>query len=153
MHKLERVQRLQIDLKTAWDFFSSPKNLSKIAPSYMGFNITSELKSEKMYPGLIITYIVKPMLGIPLTWVTEITEISEGKYFIDEQRVGPYRIWHHEHHFKEIEGGVEMRDLLYYRLPFGFAGKIINTLFVGKKVNAIFDYRTKVLREMFGEIK
>jgi ligand-binding SRPBCC domain-containing protein len=151
MHKLEKVQRLPIDIKTAWDFFSSPKNLSKITPSYMGFNITSELKNEKMYPGLIITYIVKPILGIPLTWVTEITEISEGKYFIDEQRVGPYKIWHHEHHFREIEGGVEMRDLLYYRLPFGFIGKIINSLFVKKKVNGIFDYRTEVLEKMFGK--
>jgi ligand-binding SRPBCC domain-containing protein len=149
MHKLERVLRLSIDLKTAWDFFSSPKNLSKITPSYMGFNIISELKNEKMYPGLIITYIVKPILGIPLTWVTEITEISEGKYFIDEQRVGPYKIWHHEHHFREIEGGIEMRDLLYYRLPFGFIGKIINSLFVKKKVNGIFDYRTEVLEKMF----
>jgi ligand-binding SRPBCC domain-containing protein len=149
MLRLERVQRLPIDLETAWDFFSSPKNLSKITPSYMGFNIKSELKNEKMYPGLIITYIVKPVLGIPLTWVTEITEISEGKYFIDEQRVGPYKIWHHEHHFREIEGGVEMRDLLYYRLPFGFLGKIVNALFVGKKVNAIFDYRTEVLEKMF----
>lgn len=149
MHKLERIQRLPIDIKTAWDFFSSPKNLSKITPSYMGFNITSELKNEKMYPGLIITYIVKPIFGIPLTWVTEITEISDGKYFIDEQRVGPYKIWHHEHHFREIEGGVEMRDLLYYRLPLGFIGKIINLIFVRKKVEGIFDYRVNVLNELF----
>lgn len=151
MHKLERVQRLPIDIKTAWDFFSSPKNLSKITPSYMGFNITSEMKNEKMYPGIFIIYKVKPLMGIPITWVTEITEVSEGKYFIDEQRVGPYKIWHHEHHFREVEGGVEMRDLLYYRLPFGFIGKIINLIFVRKKVEGIFDYRTEVLVRMLGK--
>lgn len=149
MHKLEKIQRLPVDLKTAWDFFSSPNNLSKITPSYMGFKITSELKNKKMYPGLIISYIVKPILGIPLTWVTEITEVSEGKYFIDEQRVGPYRIWHHEHHFREIDGGVEMTDLLYYRLPLGFLGKIINSLYVRKKVNGIFNYRATVLNKLF----
>jgi len=115
----------------------------------MGFKITSELKNKKMYPGLIISYIVKPILGIPLTWVTEITEVSEGKYFIDEQRVGPYRIWHHEHHFREIDGGVEMTDLLYYRLPLGFLGKIINSLYVRKKVNGIFNYRATVLNKLF----
>jgi len=152
MHKLESVLNLPIDINTAWDFFSSPKNLSKITPSYMGFNITSELKNEKMYPGIIIVYKVRPVLGIPITWVTEITEVSEGKYFIDEQRVGPYKIWHHEHHFREIEGGVEMTDLLYYKLPFGFIGKIINALYVGKKVKRIFEYRTQVLDKMFGNI-
>jgi ligand-binding SRPBCC domain-containing protein len=152
MHKLESVLNLPIDINTAWDFFSSPKNLSKITPSYMGFNITSELKNEKMYPGIIIVYKVRPVLGIPITWVTEITEVSEGKYFIDEQRVGPYKIWHHEHHFSEIEGGVEMTDLLYYKLPFGFIGKIINALYVGKKVKRIFEYRTQVLDKMFGNI-
>jgi len=149
MHKLESVQKLPIDIKTAWDFFSSPKNLSKITPSYMGFDIITELKTEKMYPGIIIEYKVRPVLGIPITWVTEITEVSEGEYFIDEQRVGPYKIWHHEHHFKEIESGVEMTDLLYYKLPFGFIGKIINALFVGKKVKSIFEYRTEVLNKLF----
>ncbi|MBI5403458.1 MAG: SRPBCC family protein [Ignavibacteriae bacterium] len=149
MHKLEKKQRLPIDIKTAWEFFSSPKNLSKITPSYMGFNITSELKNEKMYPGLFITYRVRPVLGIPITWVTEITEVSEGNYFIDEQRVGPYKIWHHEHHFRECEGGTEMTDLLYYRLPFWFLGKILHSLFVKRKVISIFDYRTEVLEKLF----
>lgn len=149
MHKLERVQRLPIDLKTAWDFFSSPGNLSRITPPSMGFNILSELKTEKMYPGIFIIYKVKPLMGFPITWVTEITEVSEGKYFIDEQRVGPYKIWHHEHHFREAERGVEMTDLLYYKLPFGFLGKAVHSLFVKRKVESIFDYRTEILKSLF----
>ncbi len=151
MHKLERIQHLPIDIDTAWNFFSSPKNLSKITPDYMNFRIISNFKEDKMYPGLFIIYKVSPIFGISMTWITEITQISEKKYFIDEQRSGPYKIWHHEHHFKVTNEGVEMSDLLYYKLPFGFIGKIINFLFVGKKVKSIFDYREKILNEMFSK--
>lgn len=153
MHKLEKIQRIPIDIKTAWDFFSSPKNLSKITPKKMNFRIISDIKDGKMFPGMFIIYIVSPVFGIPITWITEITHISEKKYFIDEQRIGPYKMWHHEHHFKEIEGGVEMLDLLYYRLPFGFIGKIINFLFVRRKVIGIFNYRENILRDFFGDFK
>lgn len=149
MHKLEKVQRLPVNIEKAWDFFSSPKNLNKITPSYMNFEITSDFKSDNIYPGMFLIYKVSPMLGIPITWVTEITQISEKKYFIDEQRAGPYKLWHHEHHFREIESGIEMTDILYYKLPFGLIGKIINKLFVKRKVNSIFDYREKVLKNLF----
>lgn len=153
MHKLEKVQRIPIDIETAWDFFSSPNNLSIITPKKMNFRIISDLKDGKMFPGMFIVYKVSPVFGIPITWASEITQISEKKYFIDEQRIGPYKLWHHEHHFKKIEGGIEMSDLLYYRLPFGFIGKIINFLFVKRKVTGIFNCRENILREIFGNIK
>ncbi len=152
MHTLKKVQNLPISLDEAWDFFSTPVNLKDITPEYMGFHILSEVP-EKMYPGLIISYIVKPILNIPLRWHTEITHIKEKEYFVDFQISGPYKIWHHQHHFRSIEGGVEMVDLLSYELPLGFIGKIARGLFVGKKVEQIFDYRYKVLEEKFGKME
>jgi ligand-binding SRPBCC domain-containing protein len=107
---------------------------------------------EKMYPGVLFKYKVKPVAGIPLTWVTKITHVQDKQYFIDEQLVGPYSIWHHEHHFKAIKGGVEMTDILWYQVPFGPLGKLVNSIFIKKKVKDIFEYRTKVLIDMFGEI-
>lgn len=150
IYQLKSSQILPISLPTAWNFFSDPKNLSKITPKWLNFEITSNLP-ERMYAGLIITYKVRPMLNIPQTWVTEITHVYEPNYFVDEQRFGPYKMWHHEHSFTEIPGvGVEMRDLVTYALPFGFLGRIANTLFVRKKVLEIFKYRKEVLLKMFG---
>ena len=113
----------------------------------MGFRITSD-REGKTYPGQIITYTVRPLFGIPLTWVTEITQVKEQDYFIDEQRFGPYRFWHHKHFFRQVEGGVEMRDLVHYGLPFGYAGRIAR-VFVEKKLKSIFDYRSGVIRTIF----
>jgi ligand-binding SRPBCC domain-containing protein len=152
MHFLKTIQRLPIDIKTAWDFFSSPENLKVITPENMGFKVTSEYKEDKMYPGMIINYKVHPLLGIPLNWATEITHVDEMKYFVDEQRFGPYKFWHHQHKFYEIQGGVEMVDILHYKVGFGFIGKIINSLVVKKQLNNIFGYRYNKLEEMFGKI-
>ncbi len=152
MHQLKRTQRLPIDLVTAWDFFSSPKNLAAITPDELGFEIKSELP-DKMYPGMLIQYTVKPLLGIPLTWVTEITHVEHLKFFVDEQRVGPYSIWHHQHFFKEIPGGVEMTDIVDYRLPFGPLGDIFHPILVKGKLEDIFKYRWDKLVEVFGEYK
>ncbi len=149
MHHFQFTQKLPISLEEAWDFFSSPKNLINITPSKMALVPVSKIP-EKMYRGVFIEYKVKPVLGIPLTWVTEITEIENKKYFIDEQRVGPYSIWHHEHHFEVISGGVLMRDELWYQMPLGPLGKIVNTLFVQKQVSEIFEYRRVKLIELFG---
>ena len=104
MYQLKRTQFIKTDLKTAWDFFSSPGNLKKITPDYMGFDVKTELP-DKMYEGLMIEYTVKPLLGIPMNWITEIKTVKELEFFVDEQRKGPYKIWHHEHHFKEVDGG------------------------------------------------
>jgi ligand-binding SRPBCC domain-containing protein len=151
MHFLKTIQKLPVDLKTAWDFFSAPENLKAITPEKMGFEVTSEYKEEKMYPGMIITYKVHPLLGIPLNWATEITHVDEMKYFVDEQRFGPYKFWHHQHKFYKIQGGVEMVDILHYKVGFGFLGKIINLLVVKKQLDYIFGYRYKKLEELFGK--
>ena len=153
MHRLETVQQLPIDLETAWEFFSSPANLKTITPDYMGFEIISGFHpGQKMYAGMMISYIVKPVLGIPMKWVTEITHVQDRKFFVDEQRVGPYSIWHHQHHFRKIDGGVEMRDIVHYKIPLGPAGQIANALFVSRQVRSIFDYRYQKLEELFGKM-
>ena len=153
VHTLKRVQSLPIPLEKAWDFFSSPLNLKEITPPYMGFHVKSEPAFlQKMYPGQIITYTVKPLLNIPLFWMTEITHVQTGQFFVDEQRVGPYAIWHHQHHFSPIAGGVEMTDLVHYKLPLGPLGGIANRLFVRRQLNEIFDYRRRKLEAMFGKM-
>jgi ligand-binding SRPBCC domain-containing protein len=153
MYSLKCIQKLPISLDAAWDFFSSPKNLKEITPDYMGFKVTSDPDFlENAYGGQIISYIVTPILGIPMKWTTEITQVEFQKYFIDEQRFGPYSFWHHQHHFKAIEGGVEMIDLLHYKPPMWILGDIANTLFIKGKINEIFDYRRKVLEEKFGKM-
>lgn len=130
IYTLKKKQFLPITLDQAWDFFSSPVNLKKITPEYMGFKITSDLGDGRMYPGQIISYEVTPVLGLPMSWTTEITHVLDKKYFVDEQRFGPYSFWHHQHWFTEVEGGIEMTDIVNYGLPLGFIGRIANTLFV-----------------------
>jgi ligand-binding SRPBCC domain-containing protein len=148
---LKFSQRIPISLPEAWDFFSSPLNLAKITPKEMAFVVTSELNpDQKMYPGMIITYKVSPVAGIKLNWMTEITQVADHQYFIDEQRFGPYKFWHHQHHFKEIPGGVEMDDVLTYGLPMGIFGNIANSVFVANKLQQIFNYRTAKVEELFG---
>ena len=150
-HQLLFKQNLPISLVEAWDFFSSPLNLEEITPDEMAFIVTSKLdKNTKMYPGMIITYKVSPIFGIKLNWMTEITQVEEGKYFIDEQRFGPFSFWHHQHHFKAIDGGVEMTDILTYGLPLGFLGTIAHKLLVGKKIKSIFKFREEKVKELFG---
>lgn len=149
-YSIKSTQHLPITLEEAWDFFSSPNNLARITPPDMGFIITSDKKDgEKMYAGQIITYIIKPMLGIPVKWMTEITHVKEGDYFIDEQRFGPYKLWHHRHSFKKTATGVEMHDEVNYVLPMGFFGTIAHKLFVRKRIEYIFEHRTKVLDDFF----
>ncbi len=153
VHTLKRTQRLPISLEQAWDFFSAPDNLAKITPEYMAFHVTSEPDFlQKIYAGQVITYTVKPVLGIPLFWMTEITHVEPGKFFVDEQRVGPYALWHHQHHFKAVDGGVEMTDLVHYNLPLGPLGDLAHWLFVRKQIQEIFDYRWKKLETFFGKM-
>lgn len=150
-YTLRRTQFLPISLDQAWDFFSSPDNLRAITPEYMDFNVTSIQPTPKMYEGQIITYTVKPVLGIPMRWMTEITHVESPVYFVDEQRIGPYVIWHHEHHFIPKNGGVEMTDIVNYVLPFGIFGRIAHALFIRKQLEGIFDYRIQVLEKKFGK--
>lgn len=149
LHTLHTKQFLKSNLTTVWDFMSSPSNLARITPAYMGFHILSDIKDTKMYPGQIIEYYVTPVAGIKMHWVTEITHVKDLGYFVDEQRFGPYSFWHHKHFLKEVPGGVEITDVLHYKVPFGILGKIVNSLFVKKKIKEIFDYRFHKLEEIF----
>lgn len=143
---------LPIPLVEAWDFFSSPLNLAKITPAEMNFLITSDFKPDtKMYPGMLIAYKVSPVFGIKMNWVTEITHVKEHEYFVDEQRTGPYAIWHHEHHFKPIKGGVHMTDILTYAIPFGIIGQMANSILVDSEVKKIFSYREVAIEQLFGK--
>ncbi|MEM9389133.1 MAG: SRPBCC family protein [Bacteroidota bacterium] len=151
VYKLERFQFLPISMDEAWNFFSSPRNLKEITPDYMKFVITYISGKEKMYAGQLISYIVHVLPGIPVRWTTEITHVDEPTYFVDEQRFGPYALWHHQHHFKVVDGGVEMTDIVNYAIPLGILGRLANWLFVGKKVRAIFDYRFEVLEKKFNK--
>ncbi len=151
MYQLIKSQNIPATIQEVWDFISSPKNLSKITPPHLDFTITNEPVANKMYAGQIISYKVKPLLGIPLTWVTEITHVKELEYFIDEQRVGPYSIWHHQHMLAEIEGGVAMQDIVSYLPPFGILGSIANALIIKKQLEEIFAYRTKAVDDIFGK--
>ena len=151
VYTLQTKQKLPISLAEAWDFFSTPKNLQKITPEYLGFKILSKPDFlEKAYAGQIIHYKVHPLLGIPLHWVTEIKHVEDQSFFVDEQRFGPYAFWHHQHHFKAVEGGVEMVDLIHYKLPLGILGRLANFIFVRRQLEGIFTFRTQRLVELFG---
>ena len=152
MHNLRQEQFLPITLDKAWTFFSSPRNLNEVTPEDMVFEITSDMP-DLMYEGMMITYRIKPMLNISMNWCTEITHINNHHLFIDEQRKGPYNIWHHEHHFKEVKGGILMTDILYYDIGKSFLGWIAGHLFVHKKVKQIFEFRYKKLEKIFSKEK
>ena len=145
-------QNLPITLAEAWEFLSNPKNLKVITPDYMGF-ITLSGDERPMFAGQLIQYIVTPVLGIPTKWVTEITNVVDKKYFVDEQRFGPYSLWHHKHFIKEIPGGVEMEDIIDYKIPMGILGQMVHPILVKPKLNEIFEYRRTKLIELFGEFK
>jgi ligand-binding SRPBCC domain-containing protein len=149
MYQFKRDQLVKTDMETCWKFFSSPANLQRITPSYMGFDVLTEVP-DTMYEGLMIAYRVRPLFGIPVEWITEITHVKENLFFVDEQRKGPYKIWHHEHHFSPTAEGILMTDIVTYELPFGILGKLVHPLLVKKKLEEIFDYRFKVVEEVFG---
>jgi ligand-binding SRPBCC domain-containing protein len=148
IYTLEVKQFVKTSITEAWEFFSSPGNLSKITPPQMGFIITSG-EPEKMYPGQIISYKVSPFTGFTTNWVTEITQVQENQFFVDEQRFGPYRMWHHEHHF-EVQGeGVLMTDRVSYKLPLGFFGRMAHGLFVKTQLKQIFEYRIAAMEKKY----
>ncbi|MFN5444274.1 MAG: SRPBCC family protein [Crocinitomicaceae bacterium] len=148
MYQLIRKQIVHTDLETCWDFFSNPSNLKLITPEYMGFDVKTETPNI-MYEGLIISYSVRPLLNIPMEWVTEITHVKDKSFFVDEQRIGPYKLWHHEHHFKEIDEGVEMIDIVSYEPPFGILGKIVHPFIIKPKLEEIFAFRFKKVDSIF----
>lgn len=149
VHTLNTIQKIPASIFEVWDFFSTPSNLKVITPPELGFNIISEPEAG-IYAGQIIEYTVKPLLGIPVYWLTEITHVEINKYFVDEQRYGPYSMWHHKHYFKEIDGGTEMIDVVHYKVPLYFLGDIVNKLIVKKKLKDIFDFRQLAIQQRFG---
>ena len=152
-YQFRRTQKIPANIDLVWDFISAPSNLKKITPPTMGFEITSANAEAEMYEGMIISYRVRPLLKIETLWVTEITHVVPKSYFVDEQRIGPYKMWHHEHRLEEINGGVLMTDIISYQPPLGFLGKIANALIIQNKLKKIFDFRTQALEEIFGKWK
>ena len=150
IYTLHKKQNLPISVDEAWDFLSNPRNLKTITPDYMGFHILSGA-DRPMFPGQIIQYIVTPVLGIKTKWVTEITHVKDKEYFVDEQRFGPYALWHHKHFIKPIEGGIEMEDIIDYKVPMGILGQMLHPILVKPKLEEIFNYRTTKLEALFGK--
>jgi ligand-binding SRPBCC domain-containing protein len=136
-------------MQQAWTFFSDPRNLADITPGDMGFNVLCDPPAH-IYPGLMLSYSVRPFPGFSTAWVTEITHVDAPNYFVDEQRMGPYRLWHHEHRFRPVPGGVEAEDIVHYALPFGTLGKALAGAWVRRRLDGIFRFRAEVLRNRFG---
>ncbi len=151
-YQLIKKQHLTTTLDVIWEFISTPQKLKEITPAYMGFDIVTKNLPNKIYKGMIIHYHVKPLLGIKMSWVTEITQMEELRYFVDEQRIGPYSIWHHQHLLEPTETGVLMTDIVSYKPPFGFLGVLANSLFIRKQLEFIFNYRQEVLNRKFPEV-
>lgn len=136
-------------MEEVWNFFSRPENLDDMTPDDMSFEILSDIEGVPMYQGMIIQYKVSPLLNIKMNWVTEITHVRDKEYFIDEQRFGPYALWHHQHHFEEQNGGIMMKDILHYKVPYGIIGTIADAVFVSNKIEQIFQYRIKAVERIF----
>ncbi|MBB1283111.1 SRPBCC family protein [Flavisolibacter sp. BT320] len=150
VYSLQSVQKVPASIDAVWAFFSDANNLKAVTPPELNLRVTNNVYGDAVYAGQVMTYTVKPLLGIPLSWMTEITHVVEGRYFVDEQRKGPYKLWHHQHHFKPIEGGVEMTDIVHYRLPLGVLGSIAHGIVVKKELQKIFTYRYQKIIALFG---
>lgn len=149
IESLQAVQVVPASPGEAWAFFSDPRNLARITPPSLGIRITSPVP-ERMHPGMIVTYSVRALAGIRAGWVTEITHVREPDLFVDEQRFGPYRFWHHQHLFRPVAGGVEVRDVVHYALPFGLPGRLAGGPIVRRRLREIFAFRRRALEEIFG---
>jgi len=147
--ELQRQQFIPRPMEEVWLFFSSPANLSVLTPQYMNFRVTTKDVPKRIYAGQIITYKVSPLFGIPLFWMTEITQVQDHRYFIDEQRRGPYRLWHHQHWFEQQGNGVLMTDIVHYELPLGILGNLANRLFLQSQLDNIFEFRQQKVAELF----
>jgi ligand-binding SRPBCC domain-containing protein len=152
IYQFKAKQFLPISIGEAWKFFSNSSNLPKITPPWLNFEVTSQLEN-KMYAGMIITYLVRPLLNIPTTWVTEITHVCEPYFFVDEQRFGPYKFWHHQHIFRDAENGIEMEDIVSYAVPFGVIGRLANSWIISQRIKSIFKFREEVLDKLFVNTK
>jgi ligand-binding SRPBCC domain-containing protein len=148
VYRLYRKQFLPITLEEAWPFFSTPRNLERITPAFLNFEITSEVP-EGIYSGLVITYRIAAVAGIPMTWVTEIKHVEPFSRFVDEQRIGPFRFWYHEHAFHAVEGGIEMEDTVHYVMPWGWFGRLVHAVFIRARLREIFDFRAGYVAKLW----
>lgn len=153
IYQLKTEQQLYCDISSAWNFFSAPQNLSRITPKPLNFVVLSDLPNEFIYEGMTIDYTVSPILGIPLKWQTKITQVNDQKSFTDLQQKGPYKLWRHHHEFTVNQNGVLMTDTVDYELPYGMIGTLIHKLIVKKKLKHIFEYRRRVLEQLFNQQK
>ena len=151
VHSIKSIQKIPVPLEKVWDFYSNHANLQLITPAYMRFKIISQNLNEKLHAGQVIEYKVRPIFNISLNWMTVIRKVEAPIYFMDEQRIGPYSIWQHQHYFSAIEGGTEMMDIVLYKNPFGIIGELANTLSVRKKLRNIFEYRFSKMEDIFGK--
>ena len=151
VHSIKMVQHIPVTMQQAWAFFSNAANLQQITPAYLKLRIISLHHGAQVYPGQIIEYRVRPVLNFSWYWMTEITHVQEPVFFVDEQRYGPYSLWHHQHHFKLVPGGVQMTDIVHYKIPMGFIGDIVNRLFVRKQLDDLFKYRYQQVERLFGK--
>lgn len=149
VYSIRRAQTLPIGIEQCWEFFSDPRNLPTITPPWLSFEV-GPLPPGPIKPGRIFQYRLRPLLGLPVTWVTEITHVVAPELFVDEQRYGPYAMWHHQHHFKATERGTEVEDIVHYVMPLGPLGRLIRRLSVAASLEQVFDYRARVLEERFG---
>jgi len=148
VYTFSRTQTVSLPLADCWRFFSDPRNLSKITPPALRLHVESELPPE-IHPGLMIRYTVSPFLGVPMQWLTEITQVRKPEYFVDEQRVGPYHLWHHEHSFRALNGReTEVHDLVHFVPPLGPLGALINAIIIRRELTRIFDFREEQLRRV-----
>jgi len=136
-------------LEEVWDFFAHPENLEKVTPEEVAFETLTDVKGQQVYPGMLIEHRIAPILGIKLGWITEIKHVEHLKYFVDEQRFGPYAMWHHQHHFEAVKEGTQMTDILHYKVPYGPIGSMANALFVEKMIHGIFDHRKEAFDKVF----
>ena len=147
IYTLHREQRLEKSVDEVWKFLSNPENLSRITPEEMDFKIVNMSIKNQTYAGQLISYRIGLFPGVRLNWLTEITHVNAPDYFVDEQRFGPYSFWHHQHILQEDEDGVTMIDEVNYAIPFGLIGQFIHWIFIKKKLNSIFNYRSDIIKK------
>lgn len=150
VYSLTQTSRLYRSMDEVWSYFATPYNLNEMTPPDMIFEILTDVRDKKMYAGMLINYRIRPLLNIPMRWTTEITHCEERSYFVDEQRFGPYALWHHEHRFVQKDGYIEMTDTVHYGLKMGILGQLVHALYIRKKLEGIFAFREKKVAEIFG---
>ncbi|MEY3882665.1 MAG: hypothetical protein RIQ94_3461 [Pseudomonadota bacterium] len=149
IYQLYRQQTLTMTIQDAWSFFSSPYHLNDITPDFFHVTITSKVP-EKIYAGLMISYQMKAVFGIPMSWLSEISHCNEPKRFVYEQRIGPFKFWSHEVCLTEQQNGILLEDIMFYAMPLGWLGQLINRALIADKLERIFDTRHAYLQNKFG---